>query len=63
MNFADIDKQFQAMESDSKVKAARAAKNIMAHGRVLAILGMLQARQDEDQEEFERLLDRIEEVI
>ena len=25
MDFADIDKQFQAMESDSKVKAARAA--------------------------------------
>lgn len=26
MDFADIDKQFQALESDSKVRAARAAK-------------------------------------
>ncbi len=26
MDFTDIDKQFQAMESDSKVTAARAAK-------------------------------------
>ncbi len=37
--------------------------NIMSHGRVLALLSHLQSRLDEDPDEFERLLDSVEEVI
>ena len=39
------------------------AMNIMSHGRVLHLLDMLQARQDNDPDGFERTLDEIEEVI
>lgn len=37
--------------------------NIMSHGRVLAIISQLQDRLNKDPDEFERLLDNIEEVI
>lgn len=37
--------------------------SIMAHGRVMWILDRLQAQQDNDPEEFERMVDSIEEVI
>lgn len=38
--------------------------NIMSHGRILRILGQLQKIQlTEDEDEFEKVLDRIEEVI
>ena len=37
--------------------------NIMSHGRVMHILDILQYTQDADEEEFERVLDKIEEVM
>lgn len=37
--------------------------NLMDHGRVLGILDRLQMQLTEDADEFERVLDRIEEVI
>lgn len=37
--------------------------NIMDHGRMLGILDQLQSQLSNDQSEFERTLDRIEEVL
>ena len=37
--------------------------NIMNHGRVLGLLSQLQDSLNKDPEGFERLLDKIEEVI
>lgn len=37
--------------------------NLMSHGRVLWILDQLEARLIEDADEFERVLDRLEEAI